>query len=76
MNGDELPFYMTPSCFLKALVKMTWAGQTAASHLGRAPTADGSSRFEMSFEKFNELLAVGYFETQSMNVSVIASFSD
>ena len=48
-------FAEAPSLILKALHRLTWAGQQCTS--------------QQEFRKFNELLAVGYMQDQKMGVS-------
>ncbi|KAI9682656.1 MAG: hypothetical protein M1829_006643 [Trizodia sp. TS-e1964] len=52
VDVESKSFKDAPRTILKALNRLTWAGQMAVT--------DGS------FQKFNELLAVGYFEAQRM----------
>ena len=51
---DSTPFGKAPAVVLEVLQRLTWAGKQAV--------LDGS------FQPFNELLAVGYFEKGSMGV--------
>jgi hypothetical protein len=53
VKTDNISFSQAPSTIMRALQRMTWAGEYVGAE---AP-------------KFNELLAVGYFRTQSMSVS-------
>lgn len=52
---DSKGFREAPKEILRALHRLTWAGEQSVT--------DGS------FNKFNELLTVGYFEEQKMGVS-------
>lgn len=52
---DSKSFGEAPKAILRALHRLTWAGEQAVT--------DGT------FQKFNELLTVGYFQEQKMGVS-------
>lgn len=56
VDVDSKSFGEAPSTIMKILQRLTWAGRQAVM--------DGS------FKPFNELLAVGYFEEQRMNVGL------
>ena len=58
---DSKPFSAAPAPILDALQRLAWAGNKSVG--------DGT------FQGFNELLAVGYFEEGKMNVSSIISIS-
>ena len=53
---DSKPFSDAPKPVIDALRRLTWAGQKSV---------DGDE-----FAKFNELLVLGYFEEQTINVSI------
>ena len=55
VDVDSKGFNEAPDPILRALHRLTWAGEQAVT--------DGT------FRKFNELLTVGYFEDQKMGVS-------
>ncbi len=51
---DSTPFKDAPEVLIKALKKMSWAGQQTFQHIGE------------SFKPFNELLSIGYMEGNSI----------
>lgn len=55
VDVDSKGFSEAPSTILRALHRLTWAGEQTVT--------DGT------FKKFNELLTIGYFEDQKMSVS-------
>jgi hypothetical protein len=52
-------FDEAPAVILKALKRLTWAGEQAVTE-----------NFE-PFHQFNELLSIGYFEDTAIGVSII-----
>ena len=56
VDVDSKAFAEAPGPIMRILHRLTWAGQQVVT--------DGTSA------EFNELLAVGYFEDQRMNVSL------
>ena len=55
--ADSAPFSEAPKAIMECLNRLTWAGNVAVKGKEYLPR--------------NELLAVGYMETQKMNVSVL-----
>lgn len=64
MNVATRAFRDAPTVIIKALKRLTWAGER---------TVDGNLE---EFVPFNELLSIGYFEDAHIGVSVLLSLHD